>query len=295
MKIVRPATIDNAALTSTSATETVASYSALTTYALAGQARDDVGHRIYESLQASNTGHPLSDAAWWFDVGPSNQWAMFDTINGTSTTATGNLDVTVKPVGRIDSLGLLNVDAASVRIVATDTIDGVIYDQTFSMVEDSAVDDWYAYYYEPIVRKTDLIISDIPLYNTPSVRAILSASGNPTSVGSMVLGQAKTIGGTVYGASMGIVDYSRKTADDFGNYVLVERSFARKASFKIFMDGSLTDEVYRLLSGYRATPILYIGSDSYGSTAVFGFFRDFNVEIPYPSHSVCSLELEGLT
>jgi len=295
MKIVRPATIDNAALTSTSATETVASYSALTTYALAGQARDDVGHRIYESLQASNTGHPLSDAAWWLDVGPSNQWAMFDTINGTSTTATGNLDVTVKPVGRIDSLGLLNVDAASVRIVATDTIDGVIYDQTFSMVEDSAVDDWYAYYYEPIVRKTDLIISDIPLYNTPSVRAILSASGNPTSVGSMVLGQAKTIGGTVYGASMGIVDYSRKTADDFGNYVLVERSFARKASFKIFMDGSLTDEVYRLLSGYRATPILYIGSDSYGSTAVFGFFRDFNVEIPYPSHSVCSLELEGLT
>ena len=295
MKIVRPATIDATALIGTSATESVSAWSGATTYALGAQVLDATATRIYESLQASNTNHALTDASWWLDVGPSNRWAMFDTVNGTTTTAPADLDVTVQPQGRIDCLGLLNVDAASVQLTVTDAIDGVIYDQTFTMVEDSSVADWYAYFYEPIVRKTDLIISDIPLYNTPTIAITLSAAGDPTSIGTMVLGQGKDIGGTTYGATMGIVDYSRKTADDFGNYVLIERSFARKASFKVFMDSALTDEVYRLLSSYRATPILYIGSDDYGSTAVFGFFRDFNVEIPYPSHSYCSLELEGLT
>ncbi len=295
MKIVRPATIDAAALIGTSAAESATAWSSGSTYALGAQVLNAAGTRIFESLQAGNLNHALTDSAWWLDIGPANRWAMFDTVNGTATQAPADLDVTVKPQGRIDSLGLLNVDAAQVQVIVTDDIDGVIYDRTFTMVEDSGVADWYAYFYEPIIRKTDLIITDIPLYNTPSIRVLFSADGDPTSVGTMVLGQAKTIGATQYGAGVGITDYSRKQADDFGNYVLVERPFSRKASFQVAVDKAQTDEVVRLLSSYRATPILYIGATDYGSTAVFGFYRDFNGVIDYPLTTMFSLELEGLT
>lgn len=295
MKIVRPATIDAAALIGTSAAESASAWSSGSTYALGAQVLNADATRIFESLQAGNLNHALTDAAWWLDIGPANRWAMFDTVNGTTTSAPADLDVTVKPQGRIDSLGLLNVDAAQVQVIVTDDFDGVIYDQTFTMVEDSGVADWYAYFYEPIVRKTDLIIADLPLYTTPSVRVIFSDDGDPTSIGTMVLGQAKHIGDTQFGAGIGITDYSRKQADDFGNYVLVERPFSRKASFQVAVDKGQTDEVERLLSSLRASPTLYIGSTGYGSTAVFGFYRDFNGVIDYPLTTMFSLELEGLT
>lgn len=295
MKIVRPATIDAAALIGTSAAETASPWASGTSYAIGAQVLDATMTRVYESLASSNLNHALTDTAWWLDIGPANRWAMFDTVNGTATQASADLDVTVKPQGRIDSLGLLNVDAASVQVTVTDDIDGVIYDQSFAMVEESGVADWYAYFYEPVIRKTDLIITDLPLYNTPSIRVLFSADGDPTSCGTLVLGQAKEIGDTQLGAGIGITDYSRKQADDFGNYTLVERAFARKASFQIAVEKTLVDEVVRLLSSYRATPILYIGAVSYGATAIFGFFRDFSMVIDYPTMAMCSLELEGLT
>mgnify|MGYP005608554373 CR=1 FL=1 len=295
MKIVRPSLIDDAALITSSATETVALWNSGTTYALGDQVRDDTEHKIYESLQASNTNHLVSDTAWWFEVGPTNRWAMFDEKINTVTTGATGLDVAIQPTGRVDTLALLNIDAASVHVTAIDGADGVIFDQTYSMVSDSGITDWYAYFYEPILRKTDLIITDIPLYNAPGITVSLDAAGSPVSAGVLIVGQAKDIGSTAYGASIGITDYSRKEADAFGNYTIVERAFSRKGSFRLMVDGGLVDEVARFLSSYRATPALYIGADDYTSTAIYGFFRDFNIEIAYPTTSFCSLEIEGLT
>ena len=296
MKIVRPSYIDaDAKLISSNAGETVAAYNAGTTYPLAAQVRSDATHRIYESVQAGNVGHALTDPAWWLDVGPANTWAMFDQINGTATVGAAGLDVTVKPDGRIDSIALLNVDAAEVRVIVTDATDGMIHDQTYSMASDSGITDWYAYFYEPIIRKTDLIVSGFLLYAAPTIRVIVSAGGSPVSVGNMVMGQSREIGSTGYGAQVGINDYSRKEADGFGNYMVVERAFSKKASFNLLIDASAVDNTQTLLAAYRATPILYIGADAYGSTAVFGFYKSFDITIAYPNHSLCNLEIEGLT
>ena len=55
------------------------------------------------------------------------------------------------------------------------------------------------------------------------------------------------------------------------------------------------DEIVNLLAEYRATPIVYIGSDAYASTIVYGFYKDFTVVIAYYLKSICNLEIEGLT
>jgi len=295
MKIVRPALIDAAALITSSVAETIPLWSNLVTYAPGDQVRDDSVHLVYESVQASNINHPLTDPAWWTEVGPTNRWAMFDGKVATVTTGATGLDVAIQPTGRVDSLALLNVDAATVTVTATDGEDGVVFDQTYSMVSDSGITDWYAYFYEPILRKTDLIITDIPLYNAPGITVNLDSGGVPVSAGVLIVGQAKDIGSAAFGARVGITDYSIKEADAFGNFSIVERAFARKGSFSIMIDPALVDEIARVLAGYRATPVLYIGADNYGSTAIYGFYRDFTIEISYPTASFCTLELEGLT
>ena len=54
---------------------------------------------IYESLQNSNLNKtPGLNPTWWQDRGATNQFAMFDNVIGTSTTATTSLTVVYAPM-----------------------------------------------------------------------------------------------------------------------------------------------------------------------------------------------------
>lgn len=95
---------------------------------------------------------------------------------------------------------------------------------------------------------------------------------------------------------LGIQDYSVKTQDDFGNYQIVERSYSRKVSLLMRVDNEAVDALHRFLCrGTDQFPAIYIGATTYGASYVFGFYKEFNIEIPHNAFSVCSIEIEGLT
>jgi hypothetical protein len=96
------------------------------------------------------------------------------------------------------------------------------------------------------------------------------------------------------GASLGIQDYSRKEADDFGNYEIVERAFAKRGNWDVLIARSRTDLFFNTLASIRAKPALYIGGEKEDATMIYGFPKDFGVVIDYPLHTQCSVELEGL-
>ena len=58
------------------------------------------------------------------------------------------------------------------------------------------------------------------------------------------------------------------------------------------------NRVQSLLYGLRATPAVWIASDSptfEEAMIVYGWYRDFTTEIAYPTYSLISIELESLT
>ena len=57
----------------------------------------------------------------------------------------------------------------------------------------------------------------------------------------------------------------------------------------------MTDQVAALFAKYRATPIVYLGSELFGCTLVYGWARDFNEEIRGPRQTICSVQVEGLS
>ena len=57
--------------------------------------------------------------------------------------------------------------------------------------------------------------------------------------------------------------------------------------------GKVTDADLR--AALRATPVLWIGSESFESLTVYGFYKEFSIDIAYPTVSYCSLTIEGLT
>jgi len=294
VRIIRPAAVTDAALVATSVAEVTPAWATGTTYAKGARVQDQVTHREFESAQDGNTGHALSDVAWWIEVGATNRWRMFDQTNSSQTIVGDQLQVDVKIAGRVNAVALLNCEAAAAQVTAT--VDGVIvYDKSFSMTSSDGIDNWYSYFFEPIERRPDLIITDLPLYSNMIVRVRLTRPGGMVRIGSLILGQVKSLGITLTGLNAGIVDYSRKGADDFGNVTLVERAFAKKLDGRIVIDNSEVDQVTAALGKLRATPLVWIADDRWQTTALFGFYRNFTVTFEYEQKSTCLLELEGLT
>jgi hypothetical protein len=105
-----------------------------------------------------------------------------------------------------------------------------------SLTSTEGISDWYAWFFEEIERASQACCSpDLPIYNNPTVRVVLTGTGTATmECGNLVAGQQKDLGRTLHdGAQVGIIDYSRKEADAFGNYTIVERAFSKRGSFKM--------------------------------------------------------------
>ena len=273
--------------------DTYAAYSGATTYDL-----DDIvtsGNHEYQSLQASNTGHSLSDAAWWLDLGSTNEYDMFDNSNSTQTQRAEVISFTVTVSGRADSVSLLNIVGDSVNITMTTVADGEIFNQDYDLSVDNDVSNWFEYFFEPVTRKGDLVVYDLPNNLNPTFTVTMLQPGSTAKIGAAVIGQSRDLGELLYGARVGIQDYSRKETDDFGNFYIVERAFAKRATYKVWVDNDRVDSIVTLLAQYRATACVYVGVDSLTSTWIYGFYKDFEVEIAFMEKSYLSLVLEGLT
>jgi hypothetical protein len=296
MKIVRPAAITDSVLVSSNVPETDhAAYNAATTYALGDKVIVAAEHRIYESLQSANTGNtPSTSPTWWLDLGATNRWRMFDSRINAVTSQTGSIEVSLQVADRINALSLLNLSATSVQVEMTDAVDGLVYDRTFSTISDSGITDWYAWFFEPIAPITELVVTDLPNYYGATITVTITAASGFASIGELIVGSYRELGDTQYGVQLGIQDYSIKSIDAWGEYSIVERAYRKTALFEIWLPNGGIGEAQRLLAEYRATPVLYIGSDEYNSTAILGFYKDFTINITYPTVSVFSLTVEGL-
>ena len=284
-------------LTSSTVAETDhADYNGATTYALGDRVIvTTADHSIYESLQAANTGHdPATSPTWWLKISATNRWKAFDVKVADQVSRTTSINYVLAP-GAIDAVAILNMDATTVQIVITDPTDGVVYNQTIDLTSTENVIDGYTYCFEPIIRRTDLALFDLPPYPAASVSITVTYTGGTAKLGELIVGRATRLGYTEYSPSVGIVDYSRKEVDTFGNYIVVQRAFSKRVSCNLFLDNGYVDEVVRQLSLYRATPLVWVAADDFSSLIVYGYYRSFDVVIPYPTQSTCSLEIEGLT
>lgn len=296
MKVIEPISVTDANLTSsTIAEDDYPAWDGVTTYAIGD--RRIYGHVIYESLTSNTNKQPDQNPLDWLNVGATNRWRMFDAKVGTQSTATTSMTVVITP-GYANALALVNVDGAFVDVTMTAPAYGTVYSKTFRIADTLRFADWYSYFTDSIAPRRVLVVSDLPMYLNGSVSiTVLRAEGETVSLGALVIGKYKQWGirdSVLAGVTTGIQDYSRKQADDFGNYSVVERAFAKRARWSIILTHREIDAFQASMANVRAKPAVFIGSPKYDSTIVYGFYRDFSVVIPSSKYAECSVELEGL-
>lgn len=296
--LVKPLVITPAMLISSSVPETDHPVWVVgTTYALGARVIILATNKIYQSLQGTNLGKdPITETAWWIVVSATNRWKLFDTSNSTQTTQATSMSYTLRPGISITDLAILNVkEIISIRVrFATNGITD--YDSGTvnlpSLVGDST---WWGWFFSTRSRPKRTFTIELP--NFPNADIIVDVVGSSgLAVGVLIIGQRQELGlGVQKGVRLGIQDYSRKERNEFGDTVLVQRAFARRASFNMLLDNSTLDSAIDILSDVRATPCLWMGIKDYDSTIIYGFFKEFEVVITYSNYSDCSIEIEGLT
>lgn len=298
LRVIKSMTMTDGMLAGTSVPENDhAAWNSGTTYALGDRVILTSTHKIYESLQAGNTGNnPTNSPLWWVEVGLTNRWRMFD-LSTTTRTVVGAADYyEITPGQAVNAMALYNVSGIlSVRVRLTDPSFGLVYDKTADLTFVPSESSWYAWFFDERVEQTKFIADDLPSYPTATLRIDVTSSGT-AYIGVMAFGSIRSIGlGVQQGVRLGIQDYSRKERNEWGDTVLVQRAFAKRVSFQMLVENRELDNTFRLLSELRATPCLWLGSDQFNSLAVFGFYNNFDINIAYATYSDCTIDVEGLT
>ncbi len=269
LRLLQPVAVTDSALVASNVPQSDhPAWSVGTTYPLGARVIKIATHRIYESAIGGNAGNdPEGASGQWIDIGPTNRWAMFDEALGTSTIKADGISVTLNSAAA-DSVALLDVVGTSVRVQTAG------YDRTLP------------------VGSGAITFLDLP--GTGGQITVTISGTGPVSVGTLLVGRTVSLGETEANPSAGINDFSRKETDDFGEVTIVERAWAKRMSAQAVIRNDAVDLVANRIAAVRARPALWIGNEGTDSLTVYGFFRNFSIEIGQTA-SRLSLSIEGLS
>jgi hypothetical protein len=281
VKVIRPVAVTDAILTSSNVPETdYPAWSGASTYDLGDRVIKTSTHRIYESAQNGNVDHDPEDPSLglWFDIGPTNRWAVFDDVGGTLTAQATSIEFTLEP-GAIDALGVLLPIGTNVRVQVI--ISGLsAYDQTKAVTVGGR-------------RKRVLVFESMPPDDEAEVIITISGTGT-VSASAITLGSILDLGETEASPSIGITDYSKRETNEFGQTKIIPRDWAKLMTLRSMIPTDDASMIQEEVADLRAVPAMWIGADEYDCLNVRGFFRNFSIDLALPTISYCSFTIEGL-
>jgi len=304
MKVIKPIPMtDGQLISSNVAEDDYAEWDVSTTYAADDFVISTTTHRVYKSVQGSNLGNDptTDDGTWWTDWTATNRWKAFDQVIADQVSNSGTIQYVIQPANRVTGLAFLNLEAAEVTVTVTDDASpaNTVYDETFSLVDDSAIIDWLTLFTVDLSGElTDtLLVTDFLAFPTYEITITIGDGIGTARVGEVVFGAVTKLGETLVGTTIGLTSFSPKERDDFGNFKIVPRGKSDPVDFQFAMPFRDAGRVKRYLDRIRDTPAFYFADDNLTSLGAqtYGFFREYEIPLASAGVSIVTLEIEGLT
>lgn len=272
MRVIYPITVTPSVLVSSSipADTTYPAFTVGTTYNAGDRVILD-GQAVYECLISGTVGAiPLSDALW-LPVRPTPKWSMFDGLPSTGYTGVTTLTMSLQ-VPAIGDVMLIGAEAGTVTVTLPDVTRTVTLTGT---------------------QARSVYITDLASAGGTMTLTMTTNSAGFVRISEILIGSVLLLGETQYGAGVGIVDYSKRTTDEFGNTSFVRRGYSGTLQAQFALDRTDTDRVLDIITALRAVPCVWIGSTHYGCTVMYGYYRECSMDVK-ETHSMCSMRIESL-
>lgn len=276
-----------------------AGYNAGTTYAASTDSAPVYvlySHRIYESLQGSNVGfNPIARPDYWQDIGPSLQYAMFDTIRSTAAVGASPLTVVITPGERVNALAVLGVAADSVRVQMTSG--GVtVYDQTAALITRDAFN-WYDYFFKPFSQADAYLFQQLPPYSDGQITVTFTKASGNVECGALCIGTAHDLGVTQPNPENDTLNFSTIGRDDFGDAILAQKLSVPKTTQTVMADSKDIADIEAVRKLLNAVPAVWAGltdntSNFFSPLLILGFYSQFKMTLQKPDKALLTLELQ---
>jgi hypothetical protein len=218
---------------------------------------------------------------------------MFDQVSGSQTVQAEEICIAIRP-GIIDSLGFVATLGTKIEAVMYDPVEGIVYTETIDLIYKSTVNDAYSYMVEPIITADAGALLGIPPYSNATLSLRISNPGGNAKCGTFVVGLQFDFGGTEWNPVKGIVSYSVKGANDFGEYELIKRNNAKKMSATVIVENDRFDAVDQIMAQYESVIVFWVGTDAaYSAFIMLGFYNEYSMPLGV-EQSVLSVEIEGV-
>lgn len=240
-------------------------------------------HRVYEAAQVMTSAAPkdpetpanrfnaAGEVTYWIDAGPTNKYAMFDSVVSTPTVGASPLVITLTP-GYMNGFALFGLDGDSLAVTVKDAPGGtVIYSHSVPL-EGSAPADYYEYFFDRFKPQTQFIATGIDPYNAAEITLTLTKGSGNAQIGMFAIGDMRPIGAPLRGASVEPVDYSYTSIDAFGNLTTKKRSNATGLNISCKMNIEDANAVLDTVKELLGIPVVVVGSTAtmYEALTVFG-------------------------
>ena len=307
-KMVSPSLVDDDTLVTAGTTVAEPSgddpvvYDAANDFALGDKVFVGAGfHKIYECIQAHTAAGgaqspTASSSLYWVVQRSTNRWKPFDQFIADPASQADSAVWVLNVPDLVNAVALFGLSAATVRVVLLDAGGVERYDRTVDLDDNSGVIDWYSYWFSPSIRRTELLLTDLPPYADATITVTVTDTGNTVLVGQIVLGMSEELGDTADGVGLSIEDFSRKERDAFGRYSITERAYADEMSLSFFVDTARLGYIRRQLSKRRALPTVYSVDTRYleNEYIIYGFFPTMQPIAQFAEKSEIVIEMEGL-
>ncbi len=257
-------------------------------------------HRNYQSLIAgtdTNTGNtPSANPDKWLDAGATNAWRMFDMQVGADLQSfhEETIEASLALGEIVTAVCLFNIQGVSATVRMTLASSEVVYEKTIELPGLIASPSWYDFYFGKRQQIKSALFLDLPPYPESTITIIVDNGDDVAMLGKAVIGRASNLGFTEYQSSAGIVSYSVKQVDTFGNSKIVPRRFVGTMDLKVVIDLGGEDYVMDQLTDARDICSVFIGHKDYSSLVILGFYNDFRILFSTAASSYCNMTVTGI-
>ena len=311
MKVVTPITMTDGKLTSTNMTETdEADWLVGTAYVVSDLVQSTTTHTIYRCIAASTGDDPdieiaafadplIEDpaTAHWQIISATNIWKLFDEKPSDLCTNATSIYAKVTPAEIVGGVGVFGVVGESVQIKMTDPVEGVVYDETIDMQDETVVVDWYTWWFESIVQLPEYVAVDLPPYTDAFIEITITNTGGTAACGQIVLGSVFSMGNMmVDGSGWSILDFSSVDVDVYGNLSAVTRNATRLSDFNVQFDTGISLSIDNKLKSLRGgRPAIWVGSTDHKKAAQnYGILRDARPYYQEGDMTLMTVKIQGL-
>ena len=255
-------------------------------------------HGVYVSSDDDNQGNdPLTRPDKWTRRENTNRWKVFDDSLSSRTRHPNLITYRLQPGRAIGQVAFMNLrGATTIRVEIEDPVYGVVMDETQHVGSTTPAPSWWQFFFGDRTTGRAQAVFEVPAtYPEAELRITITGSA-ALGVGMIVFGQQRRFGyGVQYGARAGIVTYSTVQRDIDGAATIRKRPFAKRSTLNLALPNDEVDQLYNYLAQIESEPVLMIASKRYETFTGYGIIKNFEIVIPNPSVSDCSIEFDGMT